>query len=132
MFHVNGHKYKELTGSRAQVWNKSAHHTEGGLTRKNLIRNKHGRIVSAKKHRTAKRERRLEKAGFFTVKGKFGAVKKDKKRGSRKMKKGGSGDIKYGGEDPPVENVTTETPKVEVDGETQGGSALSPAQYNKV
>jgi len=83
VYRVNGKSYKELCGSRVQVWNKTAHHTPGGLTRKHLMRNKWGRIVSAAKHRTAKKERRLEKAGFFAKKGKFGVVKKDK-RGSKK------------------------------------------------
>jgi hypothetical protein len=46
--------------------------------------NKHGRIVSALKHKTAKKEKRLEKAGYFAKKGKFGYVKKDKTRKSRK------------------------------------------------
>ena len=54
--------------------------------------NKRGRIVSAKKAASAKRLKRLEKAGYFTKKGKFGAVfKGDKKtknkRGKRKGKK---------------------------------------------
>jgi hypothetical protein len=46
--------------------------------------NKWGRIVSADKHVTAKKERRLEKAGYFAKKGKFGYVKKN---GTRKAKK---------------------------------------------
>jgi hypothetical protein len=37
--------------------------------------NKHGRIVSAKKHATAKREKRLAKHGWTAKKGKFGAVR---------------------------------------------------------
>ena len=43
-------------------------------------------IVSLKKHRTAKKERRLEKAGYFAQKGKFGYVKKtvSKTRKARK------------------------------------------------
>jgi hypothetical protein len=41
-----------------------------------LIMNKHGRIVSKRKHTTAKREKRLVKAGFLTKKGQFGYVKK--------------------------------------------------------
>jgi hypothetical protein len=52
--------------------------------------NKHGRIVSVKKHATAKREKRLEKAGYFTRKGKFGSVRNEgsrKRRGSRKSRK---------------------------------------------
>ena len=49
--------------------------------------NKHGRIVSKKKHNTAKREMRLVKYGFVTKKGKFGYVKtKSNKRSSRRSK----------------------------------------------
>jgi hypothetical protein len=40
-----------------------------------LVMNKHGRVVSAKKHTTAKREKRLVKHGYTAKKGKFGAVK---------------------------------------------------------
>jgi hypothetical protein len=35
-------------GSRAEVMHGSAHHTSGGLTKKHLKYNKHGRIVSIK------------------------------------------------------------------------------------
>ncbi len=63
-------------GSRAEVWHGNANHTSGGLTKKNLLKNKWGRIVSARKHKTAKKEKRLEKAGFFAKKGKFGVVKR--------------------------------------------------------
>jgi hypothetical protein len=76
-------------GSRAQVMHGTAHHTTGGLTKADLKMNKWGRIVSAKKHRTAKKEKRLEKAGYFAKKGKFGYVKKSaRRRSSRKMKGG--------------------------------------------
>ena len=64
-------------GSKAQVFHGTAHKTSGGLTRKDLMKNKHGRIVSRKKSAKAKKEKRLEKAGYKTRKGKFGAVKKD-------------------------------------------------------
>jgi hypothetical protein len=37
--------------------------------------NKHGRVVSLKKHKTAKKEKRLEKAGYGYKKGEFGYVK---------------------------------------------------------
>ncbi len=78
-------------GSRAEVWHGNAEHTSGGLTKKDLLQNKWGRIVSAKK------EKRLEKAGFFTKQGKFGAVKRatKKMRKSRKAKKmkGGEGEM---------------------------------------
>jgi len=83
-------EHKHTVGSRAEVWHNTAHHTSGGLTRKQLMMNKWGRIVSRKKHNTAKKEKRLEKAGFFAKKGSFGAVKKEgtrKKRSSRKSRK---------------------------------------------
>jgi len=81
-YHVHGEKYTQLEGSRAQVWHGTAYKTPGGLTKADLVFNKHGRIVSAKKHRTAKKEQRLKKYGYTARKGKFGAVK----IGSRKNK----------------------------------------------
>jgi hypothetical protein len=36
-------------GSRRKVWNGPAEKTKGGLTRKDLKKNKHGRIVSVKR-----------------------------------------------------------------------------------
>lgn len=65
-------------GSRAQVMHGTAHHTSGGLTKKDLKYNKNGRIVSRKKSMKAKKEKRLEKAGYKTRKGKFGFVKPKK------------------------------------------------------
>jgi len=82
--------FKQIVGSRSQVFHGTAKHTSGGLTKKNLMLNKWGRIVSRKKHKTAKKYNRLEMAGFFAKKGSFGVVKKDvtkKNRGSRKSKK---------------------------------------------
>jgi hypothetical protein len=73
-------------GSRAEVWHGNAKKTTGGLSKNDLIKNKHGEIVSKKKHFTAKKEKRLEKAGFFTQKGKFGYVKRDKKTRKTKTK----------------------------------------------
>lgn len=74
-YHIQGKKYELLEGSRAQVWHGTAHKTSGGLIKSDLMKNKHGRIVSKKKHNTAKREKRLEKHGYTAKKGKFGAVK---------------------------------------------------------
>ena len=89
VYHIKGKDYNELSGSRAQVMNKTAYKTTGGLTKTDLLMNKWGRIVSAKKHQTAKKEKRLEKAGFFAKKGKFGYVKKQTRKAnkSRKAKK---------------------------------------------
>lgn len=84
-YHIHGNTYKVLVGSRQQVFNKTAYKTAGDLTKDDLMMNKWGRIVSALKHKTAKKEKRLEKAGFFTEKGKFGYVKKST-RSTRKRK----------------------------------------------
>ena len=87
MYNVNGNSYKELFGSRQQVWNGTAYKTSGNLTKSQLVMNRWGRIVSASKHTTAKKEKRLEKAGYFAEKGKFGYVKRDTKRNrSRKSR----------------------------------------------
>jgi L-alanine-DL-glutamate epimerase-like enolase superfamily enzyme len=72
---IGGKVFERLVGSRAQVWHQTAYKTSGGLTRAQLVMNKHGRVVSAKKHMTAKREKRLVKHGYTAKKGKFGAVK---------------------------------------------------------
>ena len=78
-YHIAGKKFDLLEGSRAQVWHGTAHKTAGGLIKSHLVKNKHGRIVSKKKHNTAKRERRLEKHGWTAKKGKFGAVRMNSK-----------------------------------------------------
>ena len=75
MYHIKGKRYEVLIGSRAQVWHGTAYKTAGDLTKDKLMMNKHGRIVSKKKHTTAKREKRLRKYGYTARKGKFGAVK---------------------------------------------------------
>jgi hypothetical protein len=92
LYHIKGKTYKLLRGSRAQVWNGTAYKTEGGLLKSALLKS-NGRIVSAKKHKTAKKELRLQKYGYFAEKGKFGFVKKSvsrKQRKSSKKKLGGS------------------------------------------
>ena len=83
---VKGKKYKELFGSREQVHNGTAYKTKAGLTKDDILMNKWGRLVSAKKHETAKKEMRLEKHGYTAKKGKFGYVKKNKSK-TRKNKK---------------------------------------------
>lgn len=83
---VSGKSFDMLIGTRAQVWHGTAYKTTGGLTKSDLFQNKAGRIVSKSKHSSAKREKRLVKAGYGTKKGKFGYVKIGKK--SRKMRGG--------------------------------------------
>jgi acetylornithine deacetylase/succinyl-diaminopimelate desuccinylase-like protein len=54
-----------MIGSRAEVMHGSAHHTSGGLTRKDLKYNKHGRIVSRKASERGKKAlKHLVKAGY--------------------------------------------------------------------
>ena len=83
-------KYNHVVGSRREVHNGSAHHTTGGLTKKDLFFNKKtGRIVSMKKHKTAKKEQRLRKHGYGAKKGKFGYVLLNGHKGKKTMKKRG-------------------------------------------
>jgi hypothetical protein len=80
--------YERKVGSRAQVMNGTCHHTNGGLTKKDLKYNKHGRIVSRKKSLKAKKENRLVKAGYVAKKGTFKLFKKGDGKKSRKMRGG--------------------------------------------
>jgi hypothetical protein len=64
-------------GTKAQVYHGTARHTSGGLTRKNLMKTKKGRIVSRKKHAAGKKAiKRLNKAGYKAKKGTFKLFKK--------------------------------------------------------
>jgi DVNP family len=85
---IKGHTYELLVGSRAQVLHKTAYKTTGGLTYNDLIQNKHGRIVSASKHRDGKNKNKnnLILNGYTAKKGRFGYVK----IGSRKHHRGGN------------------------------------------
>ena len=71
---VHSKSYDMLIGTRAQVWHGTAYKTTGGLTKNDLMQNKSGRIVSKAKHHTAKKEKRLVKAGYLTKKGQFGFI----------------------------------------------------------
>ena len=77
---------KTTIGTRRMVHSGTAEHTSGGLTKKDLVKNKWGRIVSRSKHESAKKEQRLKKYGYTAKKGKFGAVKMKKSRKNRKTK----------------------------------------------
>jgi len=106
---IAGHTYETLEGSRAQVMHGTAYKTSGGLKKSDLLQNKNGRIVSKKKHGTAKKENRLVKAGYGTKKGHFGAVKlgskssrskKSRKSRSRRHKKMRGGNAITGTDNP--------------------------------
>lgn len=83
--------HKRIIGTRAEVWHGTAKKTSGGLTKSDLMMNKHGRIVSKAKYHTAKKEMRLVKHGYTAKKGQFGFVKvgsKKHRKGSKKMRGG--------------------------------------------
>ncbi len=58
------------------------------MTKKDLMKNRWGRIVSKRKHNLAKKNKSLAKAGYVTKKGKFGSFKKAKQTKKKpRMKK---------------------------------------------
>jgi hypothetical protein len=58
----------KIIGSRIQVYRGNATHTTGRLTKDDLIRNQHGRIVSKKRHEQGKTAiKYLEKGGYKGV-----------------------------------------------------------------
>ena len=85
--------YKQLVGSKLQVWNKTAKKTGYGknaLTRKDLMKHK-GRIISKKKHAQGKKAiKHLRKLGFIAKKGSFKLFRKSDAKKSRRKRKGGS------------------------------------------
>jgi hypothetical protein len=88
----------QTTGSRAQVWHGTAKKTPGGLTKSNLMKNKHGRIVSRRKHASGKKTiKNLRKLGYVAKKGQFKLFHKGRK--SRKMR----GGMALGGQLSPME-----------------------------
>jgi len=60
-------------GSKAQVYHGTADKTSGGLTKKDLMQNKHGRIISRRKHALGKTsaKKHLFAAGYKPKKGTF-------------------------------------------------------------
>ena len=64
-------------GNRRQVIDGLAEKTGGGLEKKDLKYNKFGKIVSRKMSNLAKKENRLQNAGYYNIKGKFGSFKMD-------------------------------------------------------
>lgn len=80
---IKGKHYQKCVGSRAEVGHGTAYKTSGGLVKSNLKQNKHGRWVSRALSTRAKSEKRLENAGYFTKKGKFGFVRKESASGKK-------------------------------------------------
>jgi hypothetical protein len=81
--------YEKTVGTRLEVFRGKAEKTSYGknaLFKKDLVKNKRGRIVSKKASRSAKKNNRLVKAGYTTKKGTFGFVKVDTPRSKSKSK----------------------------------------------
>ena len=67
-------------GSKLQVFNGSAKHTSGGLTKSDLVQNKHGRIVSRKKMMQGKKALKyLTRKGYKAKKGTFKLFRKTRR-----------------------------------------------------
>lgn len=59
-------------GTRSEVWHHTAHHTVGGLTKKDLIKNKRGHIVpKSRVNQGHKQARYLRDLGYCTQKNRF-------------------------------------------------------------
>jgi hypothetical protein len=87
IFSINFIMTEQTFGSKAQVWHGTAKKTSGGLTKGDLMKNKHGRIVSRRKHSMGKKSiKHLRKLGYIAKKGKFTLFHKGHK--SRKMRGG--------------------------------------------
>ena len=86
-YHVGDKMFKKLVGTRAEVMHDTAYKTSGGLTCEQLSYSKSGRIVSASKQASAKKEQRLKKYGYTAKKGKFGAVKINSSRSTTRRTK---------------------------------------------
>lgn len=82
---------EQTFGSKAQVWHGTAKKTSGGLTKSNLMKNKHGRIVSRRKHNMGKKSiKHLRKMGYIAKKGKFTLFRKGHKGKHSRKTKGGA------------------------------------------
>jgi hypothetical protein len=86
-------KFKKETGSRAEVYHGTAFSTTGGLEKKHLTKNKHGRIVSLKKSKSSKNPELnpLLKQGHQQSKGstEFGPKKDTKQKNNKSPKSPG-------------------------------------------
>ena len=85
---------KVTIGSKAQVFHGTAHHTSGGLTKKDLMKTKAGRIVSRKKHTAGlKAIKKLKKMGYVAKKGTFKLFKKGMRGGAASASGSASGSM---------------------------------------
>jgi hypothetical protein len=73
-------------GSKAQVWHGSAKHTSGGLEKKDLVKNKHGRIVSRREKAAGRKALKyLTRKGYKAKKGTFRLFNKHRRMTKRQQ-----------------------------------------------
>jgi hypothetical protein len=73
-------------GSKAQVWHGSANHTSGGLKKADLVKNKHGRIVSRRKQAAGRKALKfLTRKGYTAKKGTFRLFNKYRRTSKRQQ-----------------------------------------------
>lgn len=134
-YHIHGKTHEILIGTRAQVWHGTAYKTSGGLKKSDLMQNKSGRIVSEKKHHTAKRDNRLIKSGYGTKKGHFGWVKvgsrRHSKRHSRSHSKRHRKSMRGGAASMPSSN-TSHNSTVSSDTTSTSGNSNQTAMLQKI
>ena len=96
--------HSTTVGTKAQVWHGTALKTPGGLKKSDLMKNKHSRIVSKKKHSLGKKlmkkmmkspkMRKIFKANQQKIKSRSKKrSKKRSKRSKRSKRRDGSGSI---------------------------------------
>ena len=73
-------------GSKAQVWHGTAAHTSGGLKKGDLVKNKHGRIVSRRKMMAGRKALKyLTRKGYKAKKGSFRLFNKHRRTSKRQQ-----------------------------------------------
>lgn len=75
-------------GTRLQVWRGMANETSGGLKKKDLVKNKWGRVVSRKKYHSASKDDRLVKHGYGPNKNRVNNLFVKAPRKTRKIRGG--------------------------------------------
>ena len=114
--------FEKTNGSRAEVWHGTAKKTSGGLSKSHLMMNKHGRIVSRRKHASGKKSiKHLVKLGYKAKKGQFTLFRKGHK-GSRKMSR-----KMRGGVGAPMEMGMQGTPM----GNAMAGKMMGGKRYSR-
>ena len=122
--------FEKTIGTRAQVWHGTAKKTCGGLTKTALLMNKHGHIVSKRKHNMGKQTiKHLYKLGFKPKKGTFKLFHKHRHhKGSKKMRGGVGNAVGIGNVGAPLDRALSAGGR-----KMRGGmNALSPSPISGI